>query len=78
MVRVANGGVSGAVGADGAPIGYPLRRQKAVRIYEVAPPPRWVTPATTSGDLVPKVAGVLALLALAAAIANLVRQQREA
>lgn len=76
MVRAANGGVSGAVAADGSLIGYPLRRQKAVRIYEVPPPPRMTTQATTGGTFVPKVAAAIALLALASALANLVRLQK--
>jgi apolipoprotein N-acyltransferase len=50
MIRASNGGVSGVIGQDGEVVGYPIRRQKAVRTYEIPPPPRQVTFATRHGD----------------------------
>lgn len=75
MVRAANGGISGVVRADGEPVGFPIRREKAVRIFEVPPPPRVVTLTTTAGEFVPPVAGAIALFALAAALLPLLRGQ---
>ncbi len=68
MVRASNGGVSGAVGTDGATIGFPIRRQKAVHVYEIPPPPRTITFAATHGDLVAWLAGLVAILSVAVAL----------
>lgn len=64
MVRAANGGVSGAVGPDGEDISFPIRRVKAVGIYEIPSPPRRLTLAATHPGAVPVAVAVVAVLAL--------------
>ena len=65
MVRVANGGVSGAVGPDGSEIGFTIRRQKAVRMFTIPTPPRTMTWAARHGDdFVTWIAGAIALASL--------------
>jgi apolipoprotein N-acyltransferase len=71
MIRAANGGVSGAIAVDGSSIGFPIIRQKAVRVYEIPPPPRQITPATTYPHVVRMLAGACAFGALALAVARL-------
>jgi apolipoprotein N-acyltransferase len=64
MVRASNGGVSGAWGIDGAEIGIPLRRQKAVRTYEIPPPPRSETVAARHPEWILWIAGIFAAIGL--------------
>lgn len=65
MIRASNGGISAAIDPSGATIGFPIRREKAVRVYSIPPPPRELTVTARSGEFVPWIAGVLALIALA-------------
>ncbi len=65
MVRAANGGVSGAIGPDGAEIGYTIHRQKAVRLFQIPTPPRTITMTAERGDFIAWIAGAVALLCLA-------------
>jgi apolipoprotein N-acyltransferase len=76
MVRVANGGVSGAVNFNGSSIGVPIKRTRATQIYEIPPPPRGKAVYITVGDVVPLVAGAIALLAIALALAASLRGSR--
>jgi len=64
MVRASNGGISAAVNPKGESIGFPIRRQKAVRVYSIPPPPREMTVTAKSGDFVPWIAGLIAAIAL--------------
>ncbi len=62
MVRAANGGISGAIAPDGADIGIPIQRRKAVGLFEIPSPPSRMTLAATAPGLVPSIAGLLAAL----------------
>jgi apolipoprotein N-acyltransferase len=68
MVRASNGGISGAIGEDGEAIGFPIRHQQAVRVYEIPPPSRTMTLAATHPDMVLWLSGLIAAIALAAAL----------
>jgi len=67
MVRASNGGISAAIGADGQEIGFPIRRRKAVHIYEIPPPSRMTTTASTHPNVVGWLSAALTLLALTTA-----------
>ncbi|MFN2376937.1 MAG: apolipoprotein N-acyltransferase [Candidatus Binatia bacterium] len=64
MVRAANGGISGAIAPDGEDISFPIRRAKAVGIYEIPSPPRRLTLAATHPGVVPVAASAIAALVL--------------
>jgi len=64
MVRASNGGISGAIGADGEEIGFAIDRHKAVGLYTIPSPSRRITAAAALPGLVPGLASVFASLAV--------------
>jgi len=60
MVRVANGGVSGAITSRGNDIGPRIRRSRGVEIYEVQPGSVGLTPYHRFGDWVALLCAVIA------------------
>ena len=67
MVRAANGGISGAVTADGEAIGFPIERRQATVVYEIPSPPRTMTLAARRPNVILWVCGLWTLLAYLAA-----------